>query len=362
MAEQAGDKKHEASPHRRERAREEGNVVRSQDLGSALLLLVSVVTLDYFAPSAFRALTALIENQLGTEWYRHTDARTPLVNIVNLLQQASIAILPLMLVVFTSAIAVNFSQVGFLWLPDKLSIDFSRVDPIQGFSRIFSWQNSARFGFGLLKISVVTIVLLMGIQSRWGELIALGGLSSSYVGGYVWTTTIDIVRQAAIALLVIAILDFGFQKWKYEQDLRMTDEEVREEIKSTQGDPQTKARRRKVQRQIASQRVMSDVPKADVVITNPTELAVAIKYDPKTMKAPIVVAKGAEMVAARIRKIALEHGIPIVERKPLAQALFKNVDVGRPIPVEQYAAVAEVLKYVYQVRKQSVEDLLKAAS
>jgi flagellar biosynthetic protein FlhB len=361
MAEQAGDKKHEASAYRREKAREEGNVVRSQDLGSALLLLIGVVVLDYFGPSTYQSLTTLLANQLSDDWYLSPDARTPLVNLIKLAQQASLAVLPLMLIVFVAALTVNISQVGFLWLPDKLGLDFSRIDPMKGFSRLFSVQSASRLGFGLLKIGVVATVLLLGLWERWDELLGLVGFSIENVGSYVWGATIGLSRQAAIALLVLAVLEFGFQKWKYEQDLRMTDEEVREEMKTTQGDPQIKARRRRVQRQLASQRLMADVPTSDVVITNPTELAIALKYDPKTMKAPIVVAKGADAVAAKIRKIALEHGIPIVERKPLAQALFKSVDIGKPIPSEQYAAVAEVLKYVYQVRKQSVSDLLKAA-
>jgi flagellar biosynthetic protein FlhB len=155
----------------------------------------------------------------------------------------------------------------------------------------------------------------------------------------------------------LAVIDYAFQRWRYEQDLRMTDEELREEFKMTQGDPQTKARRRRVQRELAAQRLQADVPKADVVVTNPTELAIALKYDPYTMKAPIVIAKGAALVAARIRKIALESGIPIVERKPLAQALFKQVDIGKPIPVTEYNAVAEVLKYVYQVQGKKMPDL-----
>jgi flagellar biosynthesis protein FlhB len=361
MADQAGDKKHEASQYRRDKAREEGNVVKSQDLGSALLLLVGVVSLDFFGPPAFNALRTMLLNQLTQPWYLEADSRTPLVNLVSLLQYAAIATVPLMLIVFLSAVVVNFGQVGFLWLPDKLSFDFSRIDPIKGMGRLFSIQSASRLGFGILKISIVTIVLVMGVWGRWDELIALVGVSVEGVGAYVWETMISLVRQAAIALLILAVLEFGFQKWKYEQDLMMTDEEVREEMKSTQGDPQIKARRRRVQKEIASQRLLSEVPKSDVVITNPTELAIALKYDPKTMKAPVVVAKGAELVAARIRKIALENGIPIVERKPLAQALFKTVDVGKPIPSDQYAAVAEVLKYVYQVRKKSVDDILKSA-
>ena len=361
MAEQAGDKKHDASPYRREKAREEGKIVKSQDLGSSLLLLIGVVVLDFTGPQIYQTMSGIIVDQLQQPLYWYTDSRTPLVTTVSLFQKASFAIIPLFAAVFVAAVSINLGQTGFLWLPDKLNFDFSNINPMQGMSRLFSLQNATRLGFGLLKIAIVTIVLVLGLWSRWDALLSLSSLPVESVGTFVWTTTIDLIRRVAVALVVLAVLDFGFQKWKYEQDLKMTDEEVREEIKSTQGDPQTKARRRKVQREIASQRLISDVPKADVIITNPTELAIALQYNPKTMKAPIVIAKGAELVAARIRKIALENGIPIVERKQLAQILFKNVDIGKPIPTEQYAAVAEVLKYVYQVRNRSIDDLLKSA-
>ncbi len=362
MADDAGDKKHDASPYRREKAREEGKIPRSQDLASSLLLLISVIVLDFFGPQLYQTLIAIITSQLQQPLYWYTDSRTPLVTLVSLFQQASFALAPLLASVFLAAIGINLGQTGFLWLPDKVSIDFSHINPLQGISRLFSLQNVTRLGFGLLKIGLVSVVLTIGIWSRWDAILSLNSLPVESVGVFVWTTTIDLIRQVAIYLLVLAVVDYGFQRWKYEQDLKMTDEEVREEIKSTQGDPQTKARRRKVQRDIASQRLIADVPKADVVITNPTELAIAIQYNPKTMKAPIVIAKGAELVAERIRRIALENGIPIVERKQLAQILFKNVDIGKPIPSEQYAAVAEVLKYVYQVRNRSIEDVLKSAA
>ena len=156
--------------------------------------------------------------------------------------------------------------------------------------------------------------------------------------------------KIGIALLVLAIFDYGFQKWKFEQDIKMTPQEVREEMKMLQGDPHMAARRRQIQRQLVMNRMQSAVPRADVVVTNPTELAVAIQYDPQTMEAPIVVAKGAGFLAQRIRQLALNNGIPIVERKPLAQVLYKHVDVNKPIPAEQYAAVAELLRYVYQLQ------------
>ena len=156
--------------------------------------------------------------------------------------------------------------------------------------------------------------------------------------------------KIGVALLVLALLDYGFQWWKHEQDLRMTTQEMREELKTLQGDPQIAARRKAVQRQLALNRIGTAVPKASLVVTNPTELAIAIQYDIETMAAPVVVAKGAGSVALRIRRLALENNIPVVERKELARALFKHVDVGKPIPPEQYAAMAEVLRYVYQLQ------------
>ena len=157
-----------------------------------------------------------------------------------------------------------------------------------------------------------------------------------------------------MALFVLAILEFAFQKWKHEQDLMMTDQEVRDELKETEGDPQVTARRRMVQRQMMMQRAESKVPNADVVVSNPTELAIAIQYDPLTMPAPIVVAKGAGVLAQKIRRLALENGIPVVERKPLAQVLYKTVEVGDVIPADHYQAVAEVLRYVYQLQGKEI--------
>jgi flagellar biosynthetic protein FlhB len=167
--------------------------------------------------------------------------------------------------------------------------------------------------------------------------------------------------KVGVALLILALFDYGYQRWKHERDLRMTAQEVREELKKLQGDPQIIARRRAIQRQLVLNRIGATVPKADVVVTNPTELAIAIQYDLETMEAPIVVAKGAGAVAQRIRRIALEHQVPIVERKELARALYRQVDVGRPIPPEQYAAMAEVLRYVYQLKGKTLPATERAA-
>jgi flagellar biosynthesis protein FlhB len=357
MAEGAGEKKHEATDYRRQRAREEGNVARSSDLGSAILLLVAVILLDNYGPPLGEAMLRLIHDMEANVSTISTSPRDETTRIVRQVSQISVSLIPLMAGLLLTSVVVHFAQVGPMWLPQKLAIDFSRVDPLQGFQRLVSITNATRLGFGLIKIGLVSGILLLGVWSRWQEILALGTAALPTVGAFVWTTMMELCRNVAIALVGLAIVDFAFQKWKYEQDLRMTDDELREEFKMTQGDPHTKSRRRKVQRELAQQRLAVDVPKADVVVTNPTELAIALKYDPKTMKAPIVLAKGADIVAAKIRRIALEHGIPIVERKPLAQALFKQVDIGKPIPISEYSAVAEVLKYVYQVKGKSIEEL-----
>ncbi len=179
--------------------------------------------------------------------------------------------------------------------------------------------------------------------------LALPGVAAFIIKILFWTTV-----KIGVALFILAILEYAFQKWKHEQDLKMTSQEVREEMRNLEGDPQIAARRRAVQRQLALNRMGEAVPNADVVITNPTELAVAIKYKPEKMVAPVVVAKGAGVLAKRIRRLALEHGIPIVEKKPLAQALYREVEVDQAIPQDKYAAVAEILAYVYQLKGKDV--------
>ncbi|MCA9126975.1 MAG: EscU/YscU/HrcU family type III secretion system export apparatus switch protein [Planctomycetales bacterium] len=357
MAETAGDKKHEATPHRRQEAREKGQVARSQDLGSALVLLIAVVMLWWSGPGVLDAVGNIMRASLTQERYWDVDARSVSALIAASITECLYALLPIMLGVCGIILVNNWFQIGFLFLPDKIGIDWKRINPLSGAKRLFELPNFARLGFGLLKIVLVTTVICLGLWGRWDQIIESHALTAAEVGGMVWDSVLDICLRTAIVLLLLAILDYGFQWWKSEQDLKMTDQELRDEMKMMNGDPQIMARRRAVQRQLALNRIQNAVPNADVVITNPTELAIAIKFDHLTMPAPIVLAKGAGYVAARIRKFALESGIPVLERKPLAQALFKSVEVGQPIPVEQYAAVAEVLRYVYQLQGKKIPTL-----
>jgi flagellar biosynthesis protein FlhB len=357
LADDSGDKKHDATPYRRQKAREQGQVARSQDLGSALVLLGAVSVLWWKGPSVLTVLAQIMVSCFTRTDYWAFDSRSAAALFNSSVLQCMVAVLPIMLIVCAIVVVNNWMQVGFMFLPEKLNVDFGRVNPLSGLQRLFALPNIARIAFGVLKITLVTIVMGLGIWGKWDLILGSQVLTAGEVGGVVWSTTLDMCLRTAIVLLILAVLDYGFQWWKQEQDMKMTDNEMREEMKMMNGDPQMAARRRAFQRQLMANRIQSSVPKADVVITNPTELAIAIQFDPQTMPAPVVLAKGAGEVAARIRKVALEHGIPVLERKPLAQALYKTVDIGRTIPVEQYAAVAEVLRYVYQLQGKKIPGI-----
>ncbi|MFW5693209.1 MAG: EscU/YscU/HrcU family type III secretion system export apparatus switch protein, partial [Thermoguttaceae bacterium] len=257
-------------------------------------------------------------------------------------------------ILLLAAVAVNVFQIGFLFLPSKLAPDITRLDPLKGFGRLFSLQSVMRLLFGIFKIAVIASVALYSLYQEGETLLELTALAVPQAAYYMVQVLLWTAVKIAVALVILALLDFAFQKWKHEQDLRMTAQEVREEMKNLEGDPQVLARRRQVQRELAKQRLEGAVPKADVVVTNPTELAVAIQYEPESMAAPVVVAKGAGVLAQRIRQLALEKGIPIVERKPLARALYREVEINRPVPEDKYAAVAEVLAYVYQLKGKKI--------
>ncbi len=361
MAESAGEKKHDATPYRRQKAREQGQVARSQDLGSALILVCAVALLWSYGPAVLTALKEAMTACITQARYQDMSSGAAYALIAMCVRHCLWGLLPILLGVCAIALLNSWFQVGILFLPEKLGWDFKRISPLAGTKRLFDLPNFARLGFGLLKIALVSAVIASGLWGQWDAILGAHTLGAGDIGELVWNTTLDMCMRAAIVLLLLAIFDYGFQWWKTEQDLKMTDEEVREEMKMMNGDPQIAARRRQVQRQLAMVRVQNAVPDADVIITNPTELAIAIKFDPEKMPAPMVLAKGAGHVAARIRKFALESGIPVVERKPLAQALFKHVEVGQIVPVEHYAAVAEVLRFVYQLQGKKLPTLEKTS-
>jgi len=350
MAESAGEKTHDPTPHRREEARKKGQVATSQDLGSATLLIAGVLILMTMGGTVLRTIRQMIEQQVGGEAWLTVDRGFLLRYWHATLMQLAQIMLPVLVLLFLAAVLVNLAQVGFLFAPERVTPDWSRINPVKGLQRLFSLTGLMRLGFGLFKVLVIATVAALAISGHWQELLAVSRREPAVIGWFMIQTLLWTSLKIGVALLVLALLDYAYQRWKHEQDLRMTHQEIREELKTFQGDPQILARRRAVQRQLALGRLSDTVPKADVVITNPTELAIAIQYDPQEMAAPIVVAKGAGVIAQRIRQLALEHQIPIVEKKPLARALYKEVDVHHPIPDQMYAAVAEVLAYVYRLK------------
>lgn len=361
MAESNGEKTFEATAHRREQAREQGQVAFSQDLGSAVLLLVGGFLFLVMGAQIVEFSIGLMRRDLESVAALSVDPGAMMVHWHAIMKGLAWIVFPMLGYLVLAAIAINLAQVGFLFLPDRVSPDFSRVNPATGLGRIFSLTGTARLGFGLFKVLVIAGVAGLVIWSRRDEVIRATGMDVLQLGGFLTDICLKTVLWTALALVILALFDYGLQWWKHEQDLKMTHQEVREEMKEMQGDPQIVARRRQIARQMAMSRVSSAVPKADVIVTNPTELAVAIQYDPLEMAAPVVVAKGAGVLAQRIRKLGLENNIPIVERKPLAQMLYKDVEIGKPVPTESYAAVAEVLAYVYQLKGKKMPAPPRAA-
>lgn len=350
MPEQNGEKSQEATQYRRQQAREHGQVARSQDLTSAALLLGSMVALLWLAGSVVTTLGLIARRYLGEAAWLEFDIATASHEFASIMFGLAPSLLPLLLAMLAVAVFTNLAQVGLLFLPEKLVPDLNRIDPLTGFTRIFSLPSVVRLVFGLFKVLLVAAVAYACLSGKIDDVVSLVTLNVEQIGRFLGESLVWTGIKIASALLLLALLDYGFQWWRQEQDLRMTTQEVREELKNLQGDPQVIARRRAAQRQLVLNRVNKSVPKADVVITNPTELAIAIKYEHEEMAAPVVVAKGAGLLAARIRRLALENGVPIVEKKPLAQLLYREVEINHPIPAQMYAAVAEVLAYVYQLK------------
>jgi flagellar biosynthetic protein FlhB len=247
-------------------------------------------------------------------------------------------------------LVANVAQIGLEFHGQGLAPKFSKLNPLAGLKRIFSLRGLVELAKSLLKIAFVGLIawsVMSGYISKFPSLVRLDL-------GEIWLFThsaaFRIILYVSLALMVLAALDYIYQRWQYEESLKMTKQEVKDERKQSEGDPQVKSRIRALQRQTAYQRMLAEVPKSDVVITNPTHLAVALRFDSSAMIAPQVTAKGADYIAERIREVAIENGVPIVENKSLAQALYRMAEIGDYVPVDLYRAVAEVLAYVYRLK------------
>jgi len=350
MAEQSGDKTQDATPHRKQQAREQGQVAYSQDLGSAAMLIVGVLLLRAYGPALITIAGSFMQHQLGTVDTMSINSADVIAQSQSLLQTIGMSLMPVLGLLALAGVLSSVFQVGILFVPEKLVPDIKRLNPISGLGRIFSLSGAMKLGFGMFKVAIVATVASVVLFLHYEEVMYASGLTARELAPFMIDLALTTALWVGVALFILALFDFVYQKWKHNQDLMMTRQEVIDEMKNMQGDPQVLARRRQVQRQMALNRMGEKVPQADVIVTNPTELAIAIQYDPETMAAPVVLVKGAGVLAQRIRRLALEHNIPVVERKPLARLLYKEVEPGHPVPDDSYAAVAEVLAYVYQLK------------
>ncbi len=370
MSNDGGEKSHDPTPRRREEARQKGQVARSQDLVSAIVLLAAILLLmtlgkqivDAFYDYSYSVLSDplfLVPENADGGLTGHAMGFF-YGSVMHFLKPVSLFFLALA----GAAIAANMLQVGFLWQPDKLAFDATKLDPIKGFGRIFSMQSVVRLLMGIIKITICGLVAYFAIRSDLGTILNQTENEDQQIAAFLLTTLLNIALKVALALLLLAILAFMYQKWKFEQDLRMSTEEIKEEMKNSEGDPMVRSKRRQLQRELAmQQRSVSGTSDADVVVTNPTHFAVALKFDPKKANVPFVVAKGADFLAQQIRRIALEHDIPIFENKPLARGLYRDVDVGQPVLDEQYHKVlADIMAYAYRLKKRDIAREMREAA
>jgi len=350
--ESSGQEKSEAPTSRRiQEARKKGDVAKSMEVPSAAVLLASLLTLYYTSDFMLGHFFLLLKYYLGN---LHSISITP--NNMTVLTresmlQTGLIVAPVMGVIFVTALVANYAQVGILFTTEKLMPKFDKISPIQGFSRLFSKQALANMVKSVGKLVIIGYVSYTEIKKALPGILQLMDQEPALILSFMAKIAFWIFLKSALIIAVLAAMDYAFQRWQFMEKMKMTKQEIKDEAKQTEGDPHVKGRIRSIQMQMARQRMMSEVPKADVVITNPTRLAIALRYDALAMAAPTVLAKGAGVIAQRIREIAQEHSIPLVEDKPLAQALYKNVGLGETIPENLFQTVAEVLAYVYNVKR-----------
>ena len=344
------EKTEEPTQRRQEEARQKGQVAKSVELTSVFVILAAFVALKTAGPYIYDELSRYMRyifTDLVTSDFTIESAHLLLINAGIVFLTVTI---PIMVAILAVSILVNFLQVGFAFTPQAIMPQFSRIDPIAGFGRIFSKRSLVELVKSVIKIIVVIYFIFRFLRQEAMRIPGLiqGDLFNSFVT--IASMIFDLAIQIGLILLIMALMDYFYQWWEHMQSMKMTKQEVKEEMQQTEGNPQTRAKIRERQRAMSTRRMMQEVPKADVVVTNPTHFAVALQYD-ENMAAPVVLAKGQDFIAQRIKEIAVDNDVTIVENKPLAQALFQTAGIGDVIPPALYQAVAEVLAYVYRLKR-----------
>ncbi|NJN92601.1 MAG: flagellar biosynthesis protein FlhB [Anaerolineales bacterium] len=348
------DRTEAPTPRRRDEARRKGQVTKSTEINSAAILLTAFWMLNTVGPNVVETMNTLMKRSFTTmssTSFIHNELtfntlKTGGLTVGGLALQS---IAPLVGTLLVVGVVANLGQVGFMFSQEALKPDFQRVSPLTGWKRVFSGRSLVEFFKSLLKIVIIGFVVYKALQDNYPMIASTSRMTLSTAVSTLTQVALAVGLRVGTVMVVLAAADYLFQRHEFEKGLRMTKQEIIEEAKSNEN-PQLKSRIRSRQRQLAMSRMMAAVPKADVVITNPTHLAIALRYDRSKMRAPQVVAKGEQLVAERIKEKAREHRVPLVENKPLARTLFKAVEIGHEVPPELFQAVAEVLAFVFRLK------------
>jgi len=346
-----------ASARKLDQARERGNVPRSRELATLAVLLASAAVISLLGVFMFQGLDRVMRNALSFDLADVADVSMMGSNLLEAGMDGVLLYLPMAITVVVAAVAANLMLSGWVFSTQALEFNFSKLNPVSGIARMFSVNSLAELVKALLKGGLIAGVAGWMIWHQHEGILALANEPLEAAVMHFGQIALFTFLASVAAFGFIVALDVPFQIWNYHHGLRMTKEEVRQEGKEVEGDPQIKARIRSLQREMARRRMMQAIPQADVVVTNPLHFAVALKYEEKGMAAPVVLAKGSQLIAERIKELAREHRVPVVEAPPLARALHRHVEVGDVIPGALFTAVAQVLAYVYQLN-QSLNPVL----
>ena len=348
----AGEKTEEPTSKKRGDARKKGQVGRSQEISGAFVLIAGFFSMKVFGASIYDNLanyTIYIFGHLN----QGVDTESVMQIFLGMVVIIAKTAFPIMLVIMGAGLAINLMQVGIMFTTEPLNFDLTRLNPITGFGRMFSKRSLIELAKSLLKIVIIGFFIYSYLKDEILQMPKLIYMDLAVSLADMCGIIMALAFKICVVYLILAVLDYGYQKWQTTQDLKMSKDEVKEEFKQSEGDPQIKGKIKQKQRQMAMQRMMREVPKADVIITNPTHFAVALRYE-QGMTAPLVVAKGQDLVAQKIKAVAKEANVAIVENRPLARALYASVEIGSSVPPELYKSVAEVLAYVYRLKKKKL--------
>lgn len=346
----AGEKTEKATPKKRDEARNKGQVAKSQEIVAAFVLLFTFLALGVYGVTFHSQLQKMVTTLLQNDITMSVTSENVRALFLRLTVQGLWLLAPIFLVTIVIAFAGNYFQVGFMFILEPLKPKLSKINPLEGAKRMFTFRTLVDFLKSVLKMAIIAVVIYVTLWGERAHLLQLARVpvqsSYAYIASLVFTLGVKI----GVTLVIIGLLDFFYQRYEHEKSLKMSKQDVKDEHKNSEGNPLIKGKIREKQRRMAIQRMMQEVPKADVVITNPTHFAVALKYEAGKMEAPTVIAKGTDYIALKIREVAKANSVMTMENKPLARALYSQVEIGQTIPADLFQAVAEVLAYVYKIQ------------